>query len=117
MGDPDFVKVPVEELTSKAYAKKIYDGIDPKGATPSSEVRPGLEPLKEGTNTTHHCVIASFAIISIGSIYLISSESKPDFLSMESSVQPKITLRASPDNTLRSRIFIFSSRGVLPFFI
>ena len=57
MGDPDFVKVPVEELTSKAYAKKIYDRIDPKGATPSSEVRPGLEPLKEGTNTTHYSVV------------------------------------------------------------
>lgn len=57
MGDPDFVKVPVEELTSKAYAKKIYDGIDPKGATPSSKVRPGLEALKEGTNTTHYSVV------------------------------------------------------------
>ena len=51
------MKVPVEELTSKAYAKKIYNRIDPKGATPSSEVRPGLEPLKEGTNTTHYSVV------------------------------------------------------------
>ena len=57
MGDPDFVKVPVEELTSKEYAKKIYERIDPKKATPSDNVRPGLGPIKEGSNTTHYSVV------------------------------------------------------------
>lgn len=58
MGDPDFVKVPVGELTSKEYAKSIYDKIvAAKGATPSSEVKPGLSELKEGTNTTHYSVV------------------------------------------------------------
>jgi gamma-glutamyltranspeptidase/glutathione hydrolase len=58
MGDPDFVKVPVSELTSKSYAKSIYDKIAAsKGATPSSEVKPGLAQLKEGSNTTHYSVV------------------------------------------------------------
>jgi gamma-glutamyltranspeptidase/glutathione hydrolase len=58
MGDPDFVKVPVKDLTSKEYAKSIYDKIvAAKGATPSSEVKPGLSPIKEGSNTTHYSVV------------------------------------------------------------
>ena len=57
MGDMDFVNVPVEELTSKEYAKKIYARIDPNKATPSDFVRPGLTQLHEGTNTTHYSVV------------------------------------------------------------
>ena len=57
MGDPDFVNVPVAELTSKEYAKNIYDRIDPNKATPSDFVRPGLTQLHEGTNTTHYSVV------------------------------------------------------------
>lgn len=60
MGDPDFVKVPVDELTSKEYARKIFDRISPSKATPSDNVRPGLAPLKEGTNTTHYSVVDKF---------------------------------------------------------
>ncbi len=60
MGDPDFVKVPVAELTSKEYAKNIYDRIDPNKATPSDNVRPGLSQLHEGTNTTHYSVVDKF---------------------------------------------------------
>ncbi len=60
MGDPDFVKVPVDELTSKEYARKIFDRINPSKATPSDNVRPGLAPLKEGTNTTHYSVVDKF---------------------------------------------------------
>ena len=55
LGDPDFVKVPIAELTDKAYAKSIYNKIKADKATPSSEVRPGLE-LPEGTHTTHYSV-------------------------------------------------------------
>ena len=60
MGDPDFVNVPVAELTSKEYAKKIFERINPNKATPSDNVRPGLTPLKEGTNTTHYSVVDKF---------------------------------------------------------
>ena len=60
MGDPDFVRIPLAELTSEEYAKKIYDRIDPKKATPSDNVRPGLSQLHEGTNTTHYSVVDKF---------------------------------------------------------
>lgn len=59
MGDPDFVKVPVEKLISKNYAKEIYAKISPDKATPSSEVRPGLE-IPEGSNTTHYSVVDKY---------------------------------------------------------
>ena len=60
MGDPDFVNVPVAELTSKEYAKKIYERIVPGKATPSDFVRPGLTQLHEGDNTTHYSVVDKF---------------------------------------------------------
>ena len=59
-GDPDFVKVPLKELTDKAYAKRLYESIDEKKATPSDLVKPGLIPLKEGTQTTHYSVADRF---------------------------------------------------------
>ena len=56
MGDPDFVKVPVGVLTSKAYAEKLRSRIRQGQATPSDQVRPGTS-LLEGTNTTHYSVV------------------------------------------------------------
>ena len=41
LGDLDFVKVPWQALTNKAYAKSIADEIDINKAKPSSEIRPG----------------------------------------------------------------------------
>ncbi len=41
LGDPDFVKVPVQELTSPAYAKKRRQEIKMDRARPSTEVKPG----------------------------------------------------------------------------
>lgn len=40
LGDPDFVKVPVAQLISLAYAKKRRQQINMERATPSSEVKP-----------------------------------------------------------------------------
>lgn len=57
MGDPDFVKVPVAALTSKAYADEIRAKIKDDKATPSSEVRPGKLPSPEGGNTTHYSIV------------------------------------------------------------
>lgn len=39
LGDPDFVKVPWQALTSKAYAKSIAEQIDINKAKPSSQIR------------------------------------------------------------------------------
>jgi len=57
LGDPDFVKVPWQALTSKAYAKSLAQHIDVAKARPSSEIKPGkLEPY-ESNQTTHFSVV------------------------------------------------------------
>jgi gamma-glutamyltranspeptidase/glutathione hydrolase len=57
LGDPDFVKVPVEKLVDKAYLKSRMSNYNPKQATPSSEVGPGLQNWEESEETTHLSVI------------------------------------------------------------
>lgn len=57
MGDPDFVKIPLDKLTSKEYAKEIYTKIPKDKALPSSKVKPGLGQIHEGHNTTHYSVL------------------------------------------------------------
>ena len=56
MGDPDSVKIPVDGLTSKAYAKSLRANIGPR-STPPAEIRPGTAAEFEGRNTTHFSVI------------------------------------------------------------
>ena len=41
LGDPDYVEVPVNELTSQAYAAEIADKINPQKAIPASQIKPG----------------------------------------------------------------------------
>ena len=55
LGDPDFVKNPVERLTDKAYAAQIRAVIDPAKAGVSQDLKPGVAP-HEGTNTTHYSI-------------------------------------------------------------
>jgi len=57
LGDPDYYAVPEKWLTSKQYAKKIFDQISDK-AIPSSEIKPG-EPKQyyESKETTHYSII------------------------------------------------------------
>lgn len=57
LGDPDFTKVPIQELTSKAYAKAIAQSIDPNKATPSSSIKPADLTPYESTQTTHYSVV------------------------------------------------------------
>jgi gamma-glutamyltranspeptidase / glutathione hydrolase len=57
MGDPDFVKVPVQGLTSKRYAAEIKQAIDISKATPSSKVGHGNPPANESRETTHFTVV------------------------------------------------------------
>ncbi|PAF52592.1 gamma-glutamyltransferase [Helicobacter sp. 13S00477-4] len=56
MGDPDFIQIPIDKLINKDYAKKIYESINPNKATKSSNIKPGLDQIHEGENTTHYSV-------------------------------------------------------------
>lgn len=56
LGDPDFVKVPIDFLTSKDYAKTVYKKIL-KGVVPSSKIAPvDIKMKKESPETTHYSV-------------------------------------------------------------
>ncbi len=58
LADPDFVKMPVETLTSPAYGAWRARDISLEKATPSSEVHPGVDAYqKEGKHTTHISVV------------------------------------------------------------
>ncbi|WP_409334684.1 gamma-glutamyltransferase [Bradyrhizobium sp. AUGA SZCCT0124] len=55
LGDPDFVKNPLERLLDKNYAAKIRAVIDPAKAGASKDIKPGVPP-HEGNNTTHYSI-------------------------------------------------------------
>lgn len=55
LGDPDFVKNPLERLLSKEYAASIRAVINPAKAGVSQEIKPGVSP-HEGSNTTHYSI-------------------------------------------------------------
>ncbi|MDT8341223.1 MAG: gamma-glutamyltransferase [Longimicrobiales bacterium] len=69
LGDPDFVPMPIETLSSQAYADWRRATIAPDGATPSGEVAPGVEAYRgeaapaaggaeeEGEHTTHFSIV------------------------------------------------------------
>ena len=56
LGDPDFIKVPVTALTSKAYAKTLAQRIDPNHAIPSAMIKPGQLQPYESDQTTHFSI-------------------------------------------------------------
>ena len=56
LGDPEFVKNPVDRLIDMGYADKIRAAIDPKKAGVSAELKPGTPP-HEGSNTTHFSIV------------------------------------------------------------
>lgn len=56
LGDPDFVKMPLDELLSDAWAKEQRATILPDKATPSSEI-PSAAASGTGPHTTHFSVV------------------------------------------------------------
>ena len=56
LGDPDFVKNPLDRLLSKDYAAAIRAKIEPLKAGNSKDVQPGIAP-HEGTETTHYSIV------------------------------------------------------------
>lgn len=60
LGDPDFIKVPMDLLTSKTYAKALRATISDTRATSTKEVEPKMEAAaREPTHTTHYSVVDS----------------------------------------------------------
>jgi gamma-glutamyltranspeptidase / glutathione hydrolase len=56
VGDPAFVNIPMKELLDTGYIGKRMANIDPKRATPSSEIGAGVK-LSESEHTTHFSVV------------------------------------------------------------
>jgi gamma-glutamyltranspeptidase/glutathione hydrolase len=58
LGDPEFVPVPLDQLTSKAYARQLRRTIDDTRATPTRTVDSAMQALpREPMNTTHYSVV------------------------------------------------------------
>jgi gamma-glutamyltranspeptidase/glutathione hydrolase len=58
LGDPDFVKNPVDELMSPAWAQSQRATIRPDHASPSAELWPSLAPASGGgPHTTHFAIV------------------------------------------------------------
>ncbi|MGY8680774.1 gamma-glutamyltransferase [Bradyrhizobium sp. UFLA05-153] len=59
LGDPAFVKAPIETLIAQDYAAKLRASIRANSATPASEIVASATPPREGSNTTHFSVVDS----------------------------------------------------------
>src|SRR5271170_2589223 len=59
LGDPDFIRIPLAGLTSKAYAERLRDLISPDPARPASDIRPGEPQRYESDQTTHFSIVDS----------------------------------------------------------
>ena len=57
LGDPDFVKIPLKGLTSKAYADTLRATIDPNRARPAKDIAPGEPQRYESDQTTHFSIV------------------------------------------------------------
>lgn len=60
LGDPDFVSIPIKELTDKHYANDRMKSFSFEEPTPSSEISHGDITIVESNETTHYSIIDSF---------------------------------------------------------
>jgi gamma-glutamyltranspeptidase/glutathione hydrolase len=56
LGDPDYVNIPVEQLTSDEYAAELRASISRGRASPSEQFN-RVPVLSEGNNTTHYSIV------------------------------------------------------------
>jgi len=57
LGDPDYVKIPLVGLVSKAYAESLRAQISPDHARPAKDIRPGEPQAYESDQTTHFSIV------------------------------------------------------------
>ncbi len=60
LGDPDFVKVPLQSLISKPYAATRRAGIDPIRAKSAAEISAGNPAPREGDQTAHFSIVDQY---------------------------------------------------------
>lgn len=57
LGDPDFIDVPVDRLTSHEHNSGLNKSINLRAVTPSSSLEPVTVPTGKGTDTTHFSIV------------------------------------------------------------
>ena len=57
LGDPDFVRVPVQELTSKSYTQQRMQGVDTSTRFTSAQIQAGTFAGYESEETTHFSIV------------------------------------------------------------
>ncbi len=57
LGDPDFVKIPVQQLLDAQYLEQRMKDFTPGKATPSSAVAHGNVEMAESNETTHYSIV------------------------------------------------------------
>jgi len=72
LGDPDFVRVPMKGLVSKAYAAALRSTISEAHARPAAEIRPG-EPLRYEEDQTTHFVVVDGEGNAISNTYTLNT--------------------------------------------
>ena len=60
LGDPDFVKIPLNALMADDYLKERMSSFNVDKATLSSEIKEGKVTYNESTETTHYSIIDQF---------------------------------------------------------
>lgn len=60
LGDPDFVKIPVNALLSEDYLKQRMSTFNIEKASLSSEIKEGKVTYNESTETTHYSIVDKF---------------------------------------------------------
>lgn len=60
LGDSDFVKIPVNRLISKEYAKEIFNSIKNDKAISAKEINPRMFQFRESIETTHYSIYDSY---------------------------------------------------------
>ncbi len=60
LGDPDFTRVPINELIDKQYAKQRMIGVDSTTITSSAAIKAGAFPGYESEETTHFSIVDKY---------------------------------------------------------
>jgi gamma-glutamyltranspeptidase/glutathione hydrolase len=60
LGDPDFIKIPIEQLLNDTYLNQRMSSFSLNKATLSSDIAPGSIEFKESNQTTHYSIVDSF---------------------------------------------------------